>query len=86
MTFIYPRQCYSTSASGAEQTTEIKNPNWPGTNQLALPSTHIWIGCGADISLFLAGFACTLRSPEIAAFAGVLSLDLASVVTLKGSE
>ena len=52
MTFIYPRQCYSTSASGAEQTAEIKNPNWPETNQLVLPSTHIWIGCGADISLF----------------------------------
>ena len=52
MTFIYPRQCYSTSASGAEQTTETKNPNWPETNQLALPSTHIWIGSGADISLF----------------------------------
>jgi len=89
MTFIYPRQYYSTSASGAEQTTEIKNPNWPETNQLALPSTHIWIGCGADISLvffFLAGFTWTLRSPEIAAFAGVLSLVLASVVTLKGSE
>ena len=87
MTFIYPRQCYSTSASGAEQTTETKNPNWPETNQLALPSTHSWIGSGADISLFfLAGFACTLRSPEIAAFAGVLSLALASVVTLKGCE
>ena len=51
MTFIYPRQCYSTNASGAEQTAETKNPNWPETNQLALPSTHIWIGCGADISL-----------------------------------
>jgi len=28
MTYIYPRQCYSTSASGAEQTTETNNSNW----------------------------------------------------------
>jgi len=36
--------------------------------------------------VFSAGFACTLRSPEIAAFAGVLSLAPASAAALKGSE
>ena len=43
-TFVYPHQCYSTSASGAKQTTEpnnsncyiVKNPNWLKGNQLAV--------------------------------------------------